>query len=387
MRAGGFPGTPGGLVVSIVKTAGARAPAHQARGRGRRTWRPTERIAGARMVPPGEGNEARGDGRRGVGVSHSTAEAGELSPRDPVEGRGHRQVAPVEGKTANTPRLGPVSTSRQRIAELARQALGMAVAIAWLPGPAGTRRRVAKLSVEEPDAAEPARPDLWGARVSNDPGLPDQLALEVEVRPRAHSRARCSGCGRKAAGYDMLPARRFEFVPLWGIAVFLVYAMRRVACPRCGVKVETVPWAAGKHQLTDTYAWFLARWAGRLSWKEVAEVFQTSWEKVFRSVDMAVEWGRAHQELSGVRAIGIDEVAWQRGPRFLTLVYQIDAGCRRLLWVGQERRVKTLLGFFRWFGPARSFASSARTCLGEHPNPAIRDHVKSGHRPSSRPGR
>ena len=174
MRAGGFPGNRGGLVVSILKTAGARAPAHQARGRGRRTWRPTERTAGARMVPPGEGNEARGDGRRGVGVSHSTAEAGELSPRDPVEGRGHRQVAPLEGKTANTPRLGPVSTSRQRIAELARQALGMAVAIAWLPGPAGTRRRVAKLSVEEPDAAEPARPDLWGARVSNDPGLPDQ---------------------------------------------------------------------------------------------------------------------------------------------------------------------------------------------------------------------
>ena len=48
------------------------------------------------------------------------------------------------------------------------------MAIAWLPGPAGTRRRVAKLSVEEPDAAEPARPDLWGARVSNDPGLPDR---------------------------------------------------------------------------------------------------------------------------------------------------------------------------------------------------------------------
>ena len=177
MRAGGFSGNPGGLVVSILKTAGGRAPAHQARGRGRRTWRPTERTAGARMVPPGEGNEARGDGRRGVGVSHSTAEAGELSPRDPVEGRGHRQVAPLEGKTANTPRLGPVSTSRQRIAELARHAVGMAVAIAWLPGPAGTRRRVAKLSVEEPDAAEPARPDLWGARVSNDPGLPDRVRL------------------------------------------------------------------------------------------------------------------------------------------------------------------------------------------------------------------
>ena len=44
MRAGGFPGNPGGLIVSILKVAGGRAPAHQARGRGRRTWRPTERT-------------------------------------------------------------------------------------------------------------------------------------------------------------------------------------------------------------------------------------------------------------------------------------------------------------------------------------------------------
>ena len=181
-----------------------------------------------------------------------------------------------------------------------------------------------------------------------------RLTLEVEVRPRANARAKCSGCGQSAPGYDTLPARRFEFVPLWGIAVFLLYAMRRVSCTTCGVKVEAVPWATGKHQITDTYAWFLARWARRLSWKEVAVVFQTSWEKVFRSVEMAVEWGRAHQELSGIGAIGIDEIAWQRGHRYLTLVYQIDEGCRRLLWVGQERRVKTLLRFFRWFGSERS---------------------------------
>lgn len=180
------------------------------------------------------------------------------------------------------------------------------------------------------------------------------LAIEVQVRARAGSRARCSGCGSPAAGYDTLAARRFEFVPLWGIAVFLLYAMRRVSCPRCGVKVEAVPWATGKHQITDSYAWFLATWARRLSWKEVAQVFHTSWEKVFRSVEMAVEWGRAHQDLTGVTAIGIDEIAWQRGHRYLTLVYQIDEGCRRLLWVGEQRRVKTLLRFFRWFGKERS---------------------------------
>lgn len=179
-------------------------------------------------------------------------------------------------------------------------------------------------------------------------------AIEVEVRPRANSRPRCSGCGQRGPGYDTLASRRFEFVPLWGMAVYFVYAMRRVSCRRCGVKVETVPWANGKQQLTETYAWFLARWARRLSWKEVAEVFHTSWEKVFRSVEMAVEWGRARQVLTGIEAIGIDEIQWQSGHSYLTLVYQIGAQSRRLLWVGQERRAKTLLRFFRWFGKERS---------------------------------
>jgi len=183
-----------------------------------------------------------------------------------------------------------------------------------------------------------------------------ELMIEVVVEPRANSRGKCSGCGKPAAGYDTLSQRRFEFVPLWGIAVYFLYAMRRVACQCCGVRVEQVPWASGKRQLTEAYAWFLAQWARRLSWKEVAEVFHTSWEKVFRSVEMAVEWGRAHQDLSGIGAIGIDEIAWQRGHRYLTLVYQIDEGSRRLLWVGQERRVKTLLKFFRWFGSERSAA-------------------------------
>ena len=81
-----------------------------------------------------------------------------------------------------------------------------------------------------------------------------------------------------------------------------------------------------------------------------------SWEAVFRSVEMAVAWGRAHRDLSGVESIGVDEIQWQRGHRYLTLVYQIDSGCKRLLWVGEGRTVRTLLKFFRWFGQERSAA-------------------------------
>lgn len=178
--------------------------------------------------------------------------------------------------------------------------------------------------------------------------------IEIEIRPRANGRAVCSGCEQPKPGYDTLPVRRFEFVPLWGILVFFLYAMRRVDCRTCGVKVEKVPWAKGKQQITTTYAWFLAGWAKRLSWSEVAVAFRTSWDTVFRSVEMAVEWGRAHMDMAGITAIGVDEIAWQRGHNYLTLVYQINEGCKRLLWIGEHRKEKTLLRFFSWLGEERS---------------------------------
>ena len=178
--------------------------------------------------------------------------------------------------------------------------------------------------------------------------------LEIELHPRSNSRPICSGCGHKRPGYDRTPERQFEFIPMWGHKVFLCYTPRRVDCPECGVKVERMPWVSGKHRLTEAYAWFLSGWAKRLSWKEVAEAFHTTWDHVFCSVERAVSWGRVHQDLTGIEAIGIDEIQWQSGHQYLTLVYQIDAHCKRLLWIGKKRKVKTLLGFFRWFGQERA---------------------------------
>src|SRR5438132_14191932 len=97
----------------------------------------------------------------------------------------------------------------------------------------------------------------------------DELSLEVQIEARANGRPLCSGCEQAAPGYDRLQERRFAFVPLWGIAVYLVYGLRRVACPRCGVKAQ--------------------------------------------SVAMAVAWGLAHRDLAGIKAIGVDEIQWRRG--------------------------------------------------------------------------
>ena len=191
---------------------------------------------------------------------------------------------------------------------------------------------------------EPFKSFVYGkARWLEAAGRP---TIEVELQPRRNGRPICSGCGKQRPGYDRLAPRQFEFVPLWGIAVLLVYAMRRVQCPSCGVKVERVPWCDGKHQLTTTYRWFLAGWARRLSWQEVADVFCTTWENVFRSVKHAVWWGLAHRELADIESIGADEIQWHRGQHYLTLVYQIDEGTRRLLWIAQERTEQSLRGFF-----------------------------------------
>lgn len=180
--------------------------------------------------------------------------------------------------------------------------------------------------------------------------------IEIDIRPRVNSKAICSSCHNTASLYDKIDTRRFEFIPIWGFRVFFIYTMRRVDCKRCGVKVEEVPWAAGKKELTKTYMQYLANWAKKISWKEVAVSFRTTWEKVFSSVEYIVEYGLKHRVLQGITAIGIDEILWHKGHKYLTLVYQINAENIRLLWIGKDRTVKTLLRFFIYFGKAKSQA-------------------------------
>ncbi len=137
-------------------------------------------------------------------------------------------------------------------------------------------------------------------------------SIEIDVRPRKGSKPVCSCCNQPARGYDSPTERRFEFIPVWGFAVFLLYTMRRVDCRACGVKVEALPWANGKHTLTRAYMIFLAQWARKLSWKETAQSFRTSWEKVFNAVEWVVDWGLAHRELGTIRAFGVDEIQYRR---------------------------------------------------------------------------
>jgi transposase len=185
-------------------------------------------------------------------------------------------------------------------------------------------------------------------------GEGEEQTIEVGVEPRAGMRGRCWRCRKPAPGYDRLHQRRWLFVPLWGIWVYLHYAPRRVACAEHGIVVEYLPWSDGKRPVSIAMMVFLASWARRLSWRETARVFHTSWEMVYRSVEWFVEWGLEHRVLERVHSIGVDEIHWGRGQRadnYLTVLYQIDGHCRRLLWVGRRRTQATLRRGLKALGP------------------------------------
>jgi transposase len=181
----------------------------------------------------------------------------------------------------------------------------------------------------------------------------DHQRIEIKVEARKGSKGVCSGCREKRPGYDRLAQREFIHVSLWGLMVVLLYCMRRLQCPTCGIVVESVPWSFGKSPLTTSYAWFLSEWAKHLSMQEVARQFKTTWHHVFTSVVMAVAWGREKMDLTAITAIGVDEIHWAKNS-FMTLVYQIDHHCKRLLWCGEKRTEKTINDFFNWLGEPRS---------------------------------
>ena len=182
-----------------------------------------------------------------------------------------------------------------------------------------------------------------------------QESLIIEIESRMGSRGRCPECRRRCPTYDTArSARLFSYVPIWGFPAYFSYKPRRISCARHDILTEYLPWVNGKEQMTNSYKIFLGCWAKRLSWAEVAQVFHTSWDTVFKSVKWLVNQGLINRSLEKIESLGIDELQVFHGHNYMTLVYQIDRHCKRLLWCGKDRTSKTLLRFFRFLGKERT---------------------------------
>ncbi len=176
------------------------------------------------------------------------------------------------------------------------------------------------------------------------------LALTVDIAPHRRNRPRCAGCGDRGPVYDRLARRRFEFVRLWGRARLLPLhaATGRVRALRRDARTGTV----GRRQaLADDHLLVVPRALGQAprSWQEVARVFRTSWDQVFRSVAMPVAWGRDHVDFTGIRAMVLTRSIGSTGA--ISSRSSVKSTRRARACSGSaHRRAKTLLHFFRWFG-------------------------------------
>lgn len=181
----------------------------------------------------------------------------------------------------------------------------------------------------------------------------DSAVLVVAVRPSAKARRRCGRCGRRGPWYDRGEGRRrWRAVDFAAVEVRVEADAPRVNCSVHGPTVIQVPWArhnAGHTRaFDDTVAWL----AVRTSKSAVTDLMRVAWRTVGSIVArVSADIDARVDRLAGLRRIGIDEVAYKRGQRYLTVVVDHDSG--RLVWAAPGRDSATLARFFTLLGPAR----------------------------------
>ena len=178
-------------------------------------------------------------------------------------------------------------------------------------------------------------------------------SVVVHVRPRRSTKRRCGRCGRRAPGYDQGEGRRnWRALDLGTLQCFLQADSPRVNCPEHGPTVAQVPWArhgAGHtRELDDQVAWLVTHTAK----STVVDLMRVAWRTVGSIITRVVDDGRAaHDPFDNLTRIGIDEISYKKGHRYLTIVVDHDSG--RLVWAAVGRDKVTLNKFFDLVGDER----------------------------------
>ena len=190
----------------------------------------------------------------------------------------------------------------------------------------------------------------------------DADVVVAHVRPKRPGKRRCGRCGQRSPGYDQGEGRRrWRSLDLGEVRSFVEADAPRVACREHGPTVAQVPWArhgAGHTRaFDDTVAWL----AVHTSKSAVVELLRIAWVTVGAIVDRVVAEDRKRRDpFDGLVRIGIDEISYKRGHRYLMIV--VDHHTGRLVWAKAGHDRATLEVFFDLLGEQRCGQIRAVSC-------------------------
>lgn len=173
-----------------------------------------------------------------------------------------------------------------------------------------------------------------------------QIRLTLEPEPTREKR--CSGCGDIVQAIHDTEDRWVRDLPILDAETWLRLRRCRLACPRCGPKLEQLSWLGRYARVTRRLAESVARLCRELPIKHVAEYYDLHWSTV-KAIDHAyLEEKLGPINLAGVEQIAMDEFAIQKGHRYATVV--VEPHTKRVLWVGRGRKREDVRPFFELLG-------------------------------------
>jgi transposase len=190
---------------------------------------------------------------------------------------------------------------------------------------------------------------LQGARVTDVLFGPAGVTVRVALVRR---RAVCSGCGQVCRQVHDRAFRRWRHLDLGGNRCFVEYELRRVRCPDCGVRVEAVGWARPRARHTRDFEDLVAFMAQQMAKTPIAALLRVGWDTVGAIVERVVADQLDERRLAGLVMIGVDEISYRRGQRYLTQVCDHRMGA--IVWAKPGRNAATLQAFFDELGENKS---------------------------------
>jgi transposase len=210
---------------------------------------------------------------------------------------------------------------------------------------------------------------LPGASVIDVGFSAEGVVVTVRLRRRRRVCSRCGQTGRLAIHGRRV--KRWRHLDLGASRCILECELRRLWCRSCGAQFEAVPWARAGSRYTRDFEDVVAWLAQQMAKTPIAGMLRIAWDTVGRIVERVVADRLDEARLSGLVAIGVDEISYRRHHRYLTSVLDHRAGA--IVWCAAGRNAATLQAFFDELGDRKQSIRAVSIDMSGGYEKAIRD--------------